>query len=225
MHPQDLVALLQARQTTLPKRLGAPGPNAAQLGAILDAAAHAPDHDRLLPWRFVVVGELARPALAEAFAQALLERDPTALPEHLARAREKAYRAPVLLVLVVDAGTTTTPTGSDLPLSGSAVSWQERVLSAGCAVQNVLLMATAQGWGSALTSGQAVHSTPLRQLLGLSPTQQVLCFVSVGTVQSRKPARLRPSATDYVATLVAGQGMVYASTNANADPLEELLHR
>lgn len=214
MHPQDLVALLQARQTTLPKRLGAPGPDAAQLGAILDAAAHAPDHDRLLPWRFVVIGESARPALAQAFAQALLERDPTALPEHLARAREKAHRAPVLLALVVDAGM---PVSSDAPPSGSAVSWQERILSAGCAVQNVLLMATAQGWGSALTSGQAVHSTPLRQLLGLSSTQQVLCFVSVGTVQSRKPARLRPSAADYVATLVVGQGMVYANANADAD--------
>ena len=44
-----LAALLQARQTVLPKRLGAPGPDAAQLAAILGAAAHAPDHGGLLP--------------------------------------------------------------------------------------------------------------------------------------------------------------------------------
>ena len=43
-------ALLQARQTVLPKRLGAPGPDAAQLQAILAAAGHAPDHGCLLPW-------------------------------------------------------------------------------------------------------------------------------------------------------------------------------
>src|SRR5574337_190467 len=72
MAPADWVAaLLQARQTILPKRLGAPGPDAAQLQAILAAAAHAPDHGCLLPWRFVLVPQDARAALAEVCAQAL----------------------------------------------------------------------------------------------------------------------------------------------------------
>ena len=42
-------ALMQSRQTTLPKRLTAPGPDAAQLELILTAAASAPDHGQLLP--------------------------------------------------------------------------------------------------------------------------------------------------------------------------------
>ena len=190
-------ALIQSRQTILPKRLGAPGPGAAELAAILNAAAHAPDHGQLLPWRFVLVPEPARAPLAEVFAQALLERDPCATPEQCGQAREKAYRAPVLMLVVVD-GERGDP---DIDLA-------ERLVSAGCAVQNMLLMATAQGYGSALTSGKALKAASLRALFRLSACEQALCFISIGTVLSRKAARARPMAGTYVSTLDADRGVV-----------------
>ena len=189
-------ALLQARQTILPKRLGAPGPDAAQLQAIMAAAAHAPDHGCLLPWRFVLVPRDARAALAEAFAQALRERDPQASPAQQEQAREKAHRAPVLLLVVVD------------ELRGDpGIAPCERILSAGCAVQNLLLTATALGFGSALTSGKALQSRALRTLFALQEGERALCFVSVGTVLSRKPGRARPAPAQYVGTLVPGRGV------------------
>ena len=178
--------LMQARQTVLPKRLGAPGPDEAQLLAIVGAAAHAPDHGQLLPWRLVRVMPAQRPLLADAFAAALNERDPQAGAELLEQAREKAYRAPELWVLVVDGA------------KGDAdIGLHERILSAGCAVQNVLLMATALGFGSALTSGKALQSAALRALLGLGPQEHALCCVSLGTVLARKGARVRPQPADY----------------------------
>ncbi len=195
--PADLFAeLLQARQTILPKRLGAPGPDMVQLQAMLAAAGHAPDHGRLLPWRFVLVPEQARPALADVFALALRERDAAATPEQQAQAREKAHRAPVLLLAVVD------ELGGDPEILPS-----ERILSAGCALQDLLLMATALGFGSALTSGKALQSQALRTLFALNEGERALCFVSVGTVLSRKPARERPVPAQYVGTLVPGQGV------------------
>ena len=189
-------ALLQARQTILPKRLGAPGPDAAQLQAILAAAAHAPDHGCLLPWRFVLVPDAARAALGQAFADALRERDAQATPEQQEQAREKALRAPVLLLVVVD------ECGGDPEIAPS-----ERLVSAGCAVQNLLLMATAQGFGSALTSGKALQSQALRGLFALGEGERALCFVSVGTVVSRKSVRARPVPAQYVGTLVPGRGV------------------
>jgi nitroreductase len=84
------------------------------------------------------------------------------------------------------------------------VDLNERILSAGCAVQNMLLMATALGFGSALTSGKALKSDTLRACFGLGASEQALCFVSVGTVLSRKPARARPAVADYVSTLGSG---------------------
>ncbi|MBS0506600.1 MAG: nitroreductase family protein [Proteobacteria bacterium] len=200
-------ALLHSRQTILPKRLAAPGPDAAQLQAILAAAGQAPDHGCLLPWRFVLVPQQARTALGEAFAQALRERDAAATPEQQQQAREKALRAPLLLLLVAD------ELGGDPDIVPA-----ERLVSAGCAVQNLLLMATALGFGSALTSGKALQSRALRTLFALKEGERALCFVSVGTVQSRKPARARPVPAQYVATLVPGQGVQpWPETGGNAN--------
>lgn len=190
-------ALIQSRQTILPKRLGVPGPNAAELAQILHAAAHAPDHGQLLPWRFVLVPEASRQSLADVFAQALLERDAAATPAQAEQAREKAYRAPLLLLAIVDAARG----DADIDLA-------ERTVSAGCAVQNMLLMATAQGYGSALTSGKALKADSLRALFHLASSEQALCFISIGTVQSRKAARARPVASAYVSTLDPDRGLL-----------------
>ncbi|MDB5931654.1 MAG: nitroreductase [Polaromonas sp.] len=190
---------MQSRQTILPRRLDAPGPDRGQLFMILEAAAAAPDHGQLLPWRFVRVPQAARPQLAEVFGAALVERDAAATPLQVAQAREKAHRSPLLMLVIVD-GLRGDP-GIDL---------FERIVSAGCAVQNMLLMATALGYGSALTSGKALKSAGLRSLFGLAPGEHALCFVSIGTVQSRKPARLRPAPADFASTLSPGGGGVAA---------------
>lgn len=189
---QWTAALMEHRQTILPKRLFAPGPDPAQLDAILRAAATAPDHGELLPWRFVLVPAAARARLAEVFATALLERDPGAAPDDVARAREKAFRGPVLMLAVVRTG----GPGEEVPPA-------ERVLSAGCAVQNMLLMATAMGFGSSLTSGKALQSPGLRRLFSLAADEQAICFVSVGTADRHKAARQRPQPARYVSTLPA----------------------
>ncbi len=193
--PQALLAaLLQARRTVLPRRLGAPGPSEQELQAILAAAGHAPDHGQLLPWRFILVPQAARAALGEAFVQALLQRDPLAGSQEQARAREKSARAPVLLLLVVDERS-----------GDAAIPPAERVLSAGCAVQNLLLMATALGYGSALTSGQALAAPVLRTLFALQAQERALCFASIGTVLARRDGRERPGPARYVSVLAPGR--------------------
>jgi nitroreductase len=195
--PDLLATLQQARQTILPKRLSAPGPNAAQLAQILAAAASAPDHGQLLPWRFILVPSALRGLLAEQFAAALLERDAAARPEQVEQAREKAFRAPCLLLLVVDGGR-----------GDPQIDLAERLLSAGCAVQNLLLMATARGFGSALTSGKALKAAGLRRLFGLADAEHALCFVNLGTAHARKPVRLRPAMADYVGHLTSASGVL-----------------
>ena len=185
--------LMAARQTVLPWRLGAPGPDATQLQAILAAAASAPDHRCLQPWRFITVPAERRDDLADVFAQALLERDPQAAPHEVAKAREKGFRSPFLALLVVDAS------------KGDAdIGLAERLVSAGAAAQNVLLMATALGYGSALTAGQSVRSAVLHRFFGLRASEQAVCFINIGTALSHGTVRVRPAVADYVHTL--GQG-------------------
>ena len=77
----------------------------------------------------------------------------------------------------------------------------ERLLSAGCAIQNMLLMATAMGFASALTSGKALQSPGLRALFSLAPDEQAVCFVSLGTAMRSKSSRQRPEPSRYVSFL------------------------
>lgn len=183
-------ALIHARSTVLPKRLVAPGPDVGQLELILAAAAAAPDHGELLPWRFVLIPERSRGALAAVFEQSLRERDPSATADQCAQAREKAFRAPVLMLGI-----------ARLQGGDETVLAEERLVSAGCAIQNMLLMATALGFGSALTSGKALQSAGLRRLFSLTVQEQALCFLSVGTALSRRPRRARPAVAQYVSEL------------------------
>jgi nitroreductase len=182
--------LIHSRQTTLPKRLLAPGPSEKELQAILGAASSAPDHGQLLPWRFIMVADSARARLAEAFGGALLARDALATPEQVSQAQEKAFRAPCLLLVVVDANK-----------GDPAIDLSERTISAGCAVQNILLMAHAYGFGSGLTSGKALKSDLLRDLFSLQSAELALCFISLGSVQSQRPHRVRPKVSDYLTVL------------------------
>lgn len=174
--------LIGSRQNVSPKRLAEPGPSAQQLYALLTLAATAPDHGLLTPWRFVIVPVDKRHLLAEVFALALIDRDPGATLEQIEAAREKAHRAPLLMVAVAFLG----PREPDTPAL-------ERMVSMGAAIQNLLLGAHALGYGAGLTSGQAMSSPRLRVLLNLADGEEPVCCLNVGTVSKRKPGqRLRP---------------------------------
>ena len=184
------LTLIHSRQHTSPKRLGDPGPDRKQVEKILTAAGAAPDHGLLTPWRLVVIPPERRHLLAEAFADALVERDFEATEEQKQEARQKAHRGPFLVMVI-----------ARLDLALGATHPQERLISAGCAVQNMLLAAHAMGFGAGLSSGRGLYSESMRQLFRLAAEEQPLCFITVGTVMKRKSAMARPTMGDYSSTL------------------------
>lgn len=187
--PETALQLMAVRRTILPKRLVAPGPDDAQLHLLFTAAATAPDHDQVQPWRFVVIPDSARARLADVFSQALRDRDALATDAQVEQAREKAFRAPLLLLLVVDGNK-----------GDPAIDVFERMVSAGASVQNLLLMATAQGYGSALTSGKALKADSFRRAFALAEGEFAPCFISIGTVSAAKAGKPRPEPATFVST-------------------------
>lgn len=183
--------LVTRRQQVSPKHLHDPGPAPAEVQQLWTAAAQAPDHALILPWRFVQVTSTARESLGEAFVQALLERDSEATEAQRNDARVKATRAPFLALAIARLGGDAHP---EIPST-------ERLVSLGCALQNMLLMAQAQGFGTALVSGQAMDSAALRSLFGLAANEKAICFVAVGTVSKSRASRVRPSPLDFVTAL------------------------
>ena len=153
---EKIQELILTRCHTSPRRLVSPGPTSEQTDALFTLAASAPDHGLLVPWRFMIIPTELRHQLAEAFAIALVQRDSAATEEQMNDAREKAYRSPFLAIAIARHE----QCKPDIPIP-------ERMISMGAAIQNMLIGANAIGLGSALSSGRAMNSQPLRQLLGL----------------------------------------------------------
>ena len=102
--------------------LTGPAPGDADLDRILAAAARAPDHGKLRPWKFILVRGAARNRLGEIMADALTARDPDAPTQMVEAERGKPLRAPLVVVVA----STADPEHPKIPEI-------EQVLSAGCA--------------------------------------------------------------------------------------------
>eukprot|EP01036_Dinobryon_divergens_P021345 gene21345-29302_t len=64
----EMLARLATRRSAPAQALTGPGPDATQIADILTIAARSPDHGKLFPWRFVVLGPASRAQIAERLA-------------------------------------------------------------------------------------------------------------------------------------------------------------
>ena len=193
-----VMALIVSRYSVAPKRLQTPGPSTDQLLQMVEAAACAPDHRGLRPWRLIRVADHQRDALADLFEACsrdrVLAQGETLSAEDAARSRDKAYRAPMLLLAVLK----TAPDDPEVPLV-------ERAVTLGAALMNLLLAAHGLGFGAMLTSGRAVRDPRFARAFALAADEQAMCFVSVGTAISAK-RHARGGASDYLDDWHAGPG-------------------
>ena len=173
------LALLETRRSGRPREMVAPGPTSSELARILSIAARTPDHGKLAPWRFVVVGEEQRERFAALLAKALPESDPNAGAAHFAKAKEFAHYAPSLVVLV------------SAPIDGHKIPVWEQELSCGAAAMNLLLGAHALGYVGGWITGWAAYSETVR-LAFCGPGERIAGFLFLGTPGTPLEDRPRP---------------------------------
>ena len=139
-------ALFATRRSGKPRDMIAPGPDAAQLHRILAAATRVPDHGKLAPWRFVVIGPDKRDAFAALLQRALRAEKPDPSARDIAAAEEFARQAPALVVVV------------SCPDAASKIPVWEQQLSCGAAGMNLLLAAHALGYVAGWITGWQAYS-------------------------------------------------------------------
>jgi len=145
--------------------------------AMLTAAVRAPDHGMLAPWRFIVLQGESRAILGSAMSAALRSRMPEADAETLDREASKAWRSPVLIVVVAELK------------AHPKVPEVEQLVAVGAAIQNLWLAAHSMGYGAAWKTGSHAYDSGVKNALGLRPEDHVIGFVHVGRPISKAPVR------------------------------------
>jgi nitroreductase len=139
---------------------------------LLDAAHWAPNHHLTHPWRFhVFTGEGRErlvPAREAAVRMAAERRGREVTAEDLGFARAKCYSAPVVIIVA----RVTTPDDPIKDREDYAASW--------CAIENLLLAATARGLGSYPSTGDWINENTVGDACGLAENQAPVACVFVG---------------------------------------------
>ena len=183
---EQLINWIKSRRSI--GNLSIPAPTESQIKAAIDCAVTAPDHKKLQPWRFIVTQgnarhDLGRAFLAAAEAQAVQEGE--ALSE---KTRQKTYnmplRAPVIITVVTQMQV------------HKKVPTFEQMLSAGAAVQNLILALQAQGFSTVWRTGLLCNEPAVKAYFGVGPDDYVTAFVYTGSspcdMPTRKPIDIEP---------------------------------
>jgi nitroreductase len=182
----DMLELLKARRSVPPALLVPPGPSESQIETLLTIAARVPDHGKLQPWRFIVYEGEARVKASRIVEDAFLARNPDA--DDLSRRKEGSRFSLAPLVVGV---ISTAAEHAKIPV------WEQQ-LSAAAVCENLVIAASAMGFGASWLTGWFAYDATVLASLGVKPGEKVAGFVHIGTAKEAVPDRPRPSLTDIV---------------------------
>jgi nitroreductase len=172
----ETLALLATRRSASPFTLVAPGPDPAELEALLRLAGRVPDHGKLGPWRFVVLEGAAKVRFVEALRGLASKQD---APEK-AEAVLGKIAGPPLTVAVISS-----PKDAKIPL------WEQQ-MSAGAACMTLCVAAQAMGFGANWITDWYAYDPQAQALLGVGAGEQVAGYVHLGTAAEAPLERVRP---------------------------------
>lgn len=150
-------------------RIGPPGPSPEHLARFLQAAARAPDHGRLRPWRFVVLEGPLKQDFARAAAEAKRARTPSLTEEQVSLDCEKIMRSPSIVVV-----------GCELQ-DHPKIPHIEQIVAVAAAAQNLFLAAHDLGYGVMWKTGPAAYDANVKAVVGLQGEDHIVAIMHLGT--------------------------------------------
>ena len=173
-----MLTRLANRRSASAQLLIAPGPSEAEIEQILSLGARTPDHGKLFPWRFVVLGPQSRTDLSEALA--VLAESQGRIDKDLAVLAKLAN--PPLTIMVVST-----------PIQGHKVPVWEQQLSAGAVCMNLEHAADALGYSASWITDWYAYDPAAIALFGVQNGETIAGFIHLGTLTDRPLERPRPN--------------------------------
>lgn len=158
------------------------------LAKICRCALTAPDHKGLRPWRFLLCGPAHKPDLQKLIVEATVDPRVADRTEHAERVVRKLSFAPHIVICLLDIDRT------------GLVPEVEQVLSAGAAIQNMIVAAESLGYCCFWKTGSWAYSAAVRERLGLNEDTAITGFLGLGlraSGQRAAKASRRPTLDDH----------------------------
>lgn len=173
----QMVQRLRQRRSAPAQSLSAPAPSPEQVQQILSIGARTPDHGKLFPWRFVVLGPNSRQDLGAKLAemaqrQGRTDKDTKVLAK---------LANPPLTIMVVSA-----------PIEGHKVPVWEQQLSAGAVCMNLEHAADALGFSASWITDWYAYDAEATALFGIKDGETIAGFIHIGTLIEGPLERPRP---------------------------------
>jgi nitroreductase len=165
--------------------LVAPAPTHAQVEQAIEVALSAPDHKDLNPYRFIVLEKQALNTLGTALKNAAIAQGETD-EKTLKKAENMPLRAPMIIACV-----------TDFKPHDKVPHW-EQIAASSCAVQNLLLALSAQGFATVWRTGPLANAPEVKRYFNVTADNQVIAFVYVGTAVSTMPPRSKIDVTPFI---------------------------
>ena len=179
------LSLLKTRRSGRPREMIGPGPTEDELLQMLEIAMRVPDHGKLAPWRFLIVGKDQRDQLAWLLRRALQEENPEAGPVHHEKAEQFARQGEALVVVLSS------------PIQNHKIPVWEQELSAGAAAMNLLHAAHAHGYVGGWITGWEAYSPRVNAAFA-RPGERIAGFVYIGSPGRELEERPRPDPAEVV---------------------------
>lgn len=175
----DALTALHSRVSV--SRLSEPVPDQQALRNIYRAALRAADHALLHPWRFLIIEGPSLQRLGNLFVAASLSDDPELPLDKQQSIRNKALRAPLIVIAVTS------------PKPHPKVPVIEQEYSTAASIQNMLNAAHAQGIGAIWRTGPMAAHPMVLEGLGLSAEEKITGFLYLGQISAPpRPAQELP---------------------------------
>jgi nitroreductase len=171
----EALRLLLTRFSISPKHLGEPGPSDEELSMIALAALRGPDHNKLIPFRFVVARGEALERLAELFVDYGRRRGKTG--EVLEAERVRAMQAPVVVAVI-----------ARIENGNKDVPPYEQWACVGGAITNALTALHIMGYAGKMLSGVRA-ADPVIEGAYCKEGERLLGWISMGTPKGPAKAR------------------------------------
>lgn len=163
----DALQLLQNRVSIT--KLVSPAPSHLELLDVFKAAARAPDHGKLQPWRFLTISGVELNHLSDVFVESVCRSSPDASPAIFEKTKNMPFRAPMIIVAIAKCQ------------EHVKVPRQEQIIACGAATQNMLNALFALNYGAVWRTGELAYDSYVKESLGLSPAEEIIGFIYVGT--------------------------------------------